>query len=256
MRRPFPVPIPVDHLFAMIQLDATETLTASSYLGTPHQQAPSTRRKCPGIVIGDGEMLFADSLASALHPDYKVLNCEPTIEGLVKSVSARRPDVVILGDCGLQAREPSALEELVAAASGSPIVLLVLPHDLPHAQQALTAGVGSIASRDSTLQDLKLAIASGLEGTRWLSPSLAIGWLEEQRVGSSVSPETGNPLTLTHRQLAVIRGFVAGKVAKEIAASLHVSRKTVEYHKYKLMNVLGIKSSAELVRFAIERGIA
>ena len=76
---------------------------------------------------------------------------------------------------------------------------------------------------------------------------------------SSSKPASEEPVPIdriSSRQRHILEGLVQGKIAKEIAGELDLSRKTVEYHKYKMMEQLGVKSTAELIRFAVRNGVA
>ena len=86
-----------------------------------------------------------------------------------------------------------------------------------------------------------------LEGRIYLTPALTKGCIERM----AASPEQSEP-QLTARQLDVLRLILEGRRMKEIAALLHLSARTVETHKYQMMELLGVESTAELVKYAIE----
>ena len=72
----------------------------------------------------------------------------------------------------------------------------------------------------------------------------------------SASEAPVDPISqLTARQREILTLLVSGKIAKEIASELHISRKTVEYHKYRMMGELGVATSAELIKLAVQSGL-
>ncbi len=97
------------------------------------------------------------------------------------------------------------------------------------------------------------AIRAALEGGTYLAPQLAGEVLEAMKKGSE---SAGDPVSaLTPRQREVLQLLVEGSSAKEIASSLAISARTVEYHKYEMMETLGIHTNAELIHFALKHGL-
>ena len=102
-------------------------------------------------------------------------------------------------------------------------------------------------------EELVQAVRVALEGGTYVSPSLAAELFQAERAKSRRSDEPR--VTLSARQRDVLRLLADGHSAKEIAKALDISSRTVEFHKYKLMDSLGLKNSAELIQFAIKQGI-
>ena len=97
------------------------------------------------------------------------------------------------------------------------------------------------------------AVRVALEGGTFVSPALAGELFQATRAESRDNDEPR--VTLSPRQREILRMLADGRSAKEIAKTLDISSRTVEFHKYKIMESLGLKSSAELIQFAIKQGI-
>jgi DNA-binding NarL/FixJ family response regulator len=107
--------------------------------------------------------------------------------------------------------------------------------------------------KHSAPEELLTAVRAALEGKIYLTPSLAGDVLQDMR-GSSRKPRDPVAL-LTPRQREILQLLAEGRSAKEIGAELGISARTVEFHKYQMMETLDLHASAELVHFAIKHGI-
>jgi DNA-binding NarL/FixJ family response regulator len=103
-------------------------------------------------------------------------------------------------------------------------------------------------SKESGFDELVTAIESVIAGHRYLSPRLAAGLIE-----GAASPEaSASPFEqLTSRQREILQLFAEGKTMKEIASITNLSTRTIEWHKYKMMKILGVRHSAALVQHAV-----
>ena len=125
-------------------------------------------------------------------------------------------------------------------------------HDDPaYARRAIDSGASGFIVKSSAPDELTQAISLAFAGGIYISPSI------QKKIDQS--PEVDYAATgddLTKRQKEILQLLSEGKSAKEIAVDLNISSRTVEFHKYRIMKMLGIESSAGLVRFAIQQGIA
>lgn len=126
--------------------------------------------------------------------------------------------------------------------------------DVAYAASAFEAGASGYVLKHSAASELLTAIRSALKGQTYITPMLAGELLNYQRNRPKNDGEEG-PARLTSRQREVLQLIAEGLSVKEAAAVLGISTRTVEFHKYSMMESLGLKSSAELVRFAVEHGI-
>jgi DNA-binding NarL/FixJ family response regulator len=122
--------------------------------------------------------------------------------------------------------------------------------DAAYARRALEAGASGFVLKHSAPAELVLAVRAALQGRTFIAPDLAA------EVFRTAKEKDADPLAaLTPRQREILQLLAEGKSAKEIAAALSLSARTVEFHKYTLMDALGMENSAELIRFAIKHGL-
>jgi len=130
----------------------------------------------------------------------------------------------------------------------SKIIVLTMHHDAELATRVMRAGASGFLLKHSAGEELLTAINQAVEGRVYLTPAMTREVIERMAVSSS-EPEP--QLTARHRE--VLRLILEGRRMKEIAAALNLSARTIETHKYEMMDVLGVHSTAELVRYAIEQ---
>jgi DNA-binding NarL/FixJ family response regulator len=114
----------------------------------------------------------------------------------------------------------------------------------------LKAGASAFLLKESAGEELVTAIHQALQGRVYLTAAVTRSVIERM---SDFGGQAAATSDLTPRQLDVLRLIVKGQRMKEIAATLKLSTRTVETHKYEMMQTLGLHSTAELVRYAIER---
>jgi DNA-binding NarL/FixJ family response regulator len=130
------------------------------------------------------------------------------------------------------------------------VVFLTMHRDAAYARRALEAGASGFVLKHSAPAELVLAVRAALQGRTFITPDLAA------EVFRTAKENNADPLAaLTPRQREILQRVAEGKSAKEIAAALGLSARTVEFHKYTLMEALGVENSAELIRFAIKHDL-
>ena len=139
------------------------------------------------------------------------------------------------------------MERLKAERIDSKVIVLTMHHDAELATRAMRAGASAYLLKHSAGEELLTAIRQAIEGRTYLTPTLTREVFERM---SSSSQDTGPQLTM--RQREVLRLILDGRRMKEIAAALQLSARTVETHKYQMMQTLGVDSTAELIKYAIE----
>jgi len=172
---------------------------------------------------------------------------------------------VRLPGSGVAAREdgpafpPQAVAEAFSAAArlrerspGVRVVILSMHAGEEYVLQALRAGAVGYLLKDAATGELELALRSVMRGESWFSPAVSRQVVEGyvQRVGGEPGADV-----LTTRQREVLRLVAGGKSTKEIAFDLNLSVKTVETHRAQIMERLGIRDVAGLVRYALRTGL-
>ncbi len=211
---------------------------------------PSRR---PRVLLADDHRLVAEGLRSLLTPDFDLVGVVEDGRALVEAVRALRPDVVVADIAMPRLNGIEALVQLRKDGDRVPVVFLTMHRDVAYARRALDAGASGFVLKHSAPAELVTAIHAALAGKTYLTPQLAGEVLESMKEG----PEKGaDPVaSLTPRQRQVLQLLAEGHSAKEIAARLEISARTVEFHKYQVMETLGLHTNAELTHFAIRHGV-
>jgi DNA-binding NarL/FixJ family response regulator len=171
----------------------------------------------------------------------------------VRAAAELKPAVVVVDiampilnglDAGQQVKESFPAVKLV---------YLTMNSDPELAAEALRRGASGYLLKTCAASELVVAVRNVLRGEPYLSPSLAkdtvryLRWQHKKLVEEDAR--------LTERQREVLQLLAEGKVMKEVGSILHMTTRTVAFHKYRIMEVLGAKSNAELVRYAVRNHI-
>ncbi|MCC6642702.1 MAG: response regulator transcription factor [Deltaproteobacteria bacterium] len=208
----------------------------------------------PRVLLAEDHRIVAEGLRSLLATDFDLAGMVEDGRTLVEAAQGLRPDVIVADISMPRLNGIEALEALRRDGPDVPVVFLTMHRDVAYARRALEAGAAGYVLKHSAATELLQALRAALEGGTYVSPALAGKVFEAMKNGPSTAVDPIRRLTL--RQREVLELLVEGLSAKEIAARVGISPRTVEFHKYQMMEAIGAKSSAELIRFAIEHGIA
>jgi DNA-binding NarL/FixJ family response regulator len=203
------------------------------------------------ILLADDHVVMLEGLRSLLERHYDVIDTVTDGNALVQAVLHHAPDVAVTdvsmpGGDGLEAAR--RIREL---APRTRVVLLTMNDSPELAASAMRSGVSGYVLKTDAATDLVTAIDAALQGGNHLSHTL-VGRTVAQL--SAAEPRSAHE-ELTTRQLEVLRLLGQGRTMKEVAVELGVSPRTVAFHKYRIMEVLGIHSNAELIQHAVFHGI-
>lgn len=205
------------------------------------------------VLLADDHRLVAEGLKSLLAPDFDLVGVVEDGRALVEAVRTLRPDVVVADIAMPHLNGIEALVQLRQDGDRVPVVFLTMHREVAYARRALDAGASGFVLKHSAPAELVTAIRAALEGKKYLTPQLAGEVLDAMKDGPD---RAADPIaSLTPRQRQVLQLLAEGRCAKEIAASLTISARTVEFHKYQLMETLGLRTNAELTHFAIKHGL-
>ena len=207
----------------------------------------------PRVLLADDHLLVAEALKSLLAPDFDLVGVVEDGLLLVEAAGTLRPDVIVADISMPHLNGIDALVQLRQGGNRVPVVFLTMHRDASFARRALEAGASGFVLKHSASVELIAAIRAALEGRTYLTPQLAGEVLDAMRQG----PERADdPIaSLTPRQRQVLQLLAEGRSAKEIASSLSISTRTVEFHKYQAMETLDLHTNAELIHFAIKHGL-
>ena len=207
----------------------------------------------PRVLLADDHLLVAEALKALLAEEFELVAVVQDGLAMVKEAKALRPDVVIADITMPHLNGLDALVELKRTAPEIRVVFLTMHHDVAYARRALEAGASGFVLKHSAPAELILAVKAALQGRTFITPALAGAVLDSMRR----EPDgVADPIAaLTPRQREILQLLAEGCSAKQVAAALGISHRTVEFHKYQLMESLGLESNAELIHFAIKHGM-
>jgi len=209
----------------------------------------NTRRNVPKIVIADDHTLVAEACRKLLEADYEIVATVSDGRALVRAVAEFRPHLVIVDVAmpllnGLDAAQQA--KELMPSVK---VVFLTMNHDADLAAEAFRRGASGYLLKTCAASELVVAVREVLRGKSYLSPMIAKDTVDFLlRQGKKLVDEADK---LTERQREVLQLLAEGKCMKEVAAALNLTPRTVAFHKYRIMEVLNVKSNAGLVQYAI-----
>jgi len=208
----------------------------------------------PRVLLADDHRIVAEGLKGLLAAAFDLAGVVEDGRALVDAARTLRPDVIV-ADISMPALNGiEALEILRNDELNIPVVFLTMHRDVAYARRALEAGAAGYVLKHSAATELLQALSAALNGGTFVSPALARQLFESRKPGLA---DAIDPIArLTRRQREILKWLVEGLSAKEIAAKLDISPRTVEFHKYQMIEVLGAQSSAGLIRIAVEHGIA
>lgn len=207
----------------------------------------------PRVLLADDHLIVAEALKSLLAQEFDLVGVVEDGRALVKAAGKLRPDVIVADVTMPHLNGIDALIQLRQSGDRVPVVFLTMHRDVSFARRALDAGASGFVLKHSAPAELLSALRAALEGKTYLTPQLAAEVLEALKQGPA---QAGDPIaSITPRQREVLQLLAEGHPAKEIAAKLSISSRTVEFHKYQMMETLGLRTNAELIHFAIKHGL-
>ena len=209
--------------------------------------------KRPRVLLADDHRMVAEGLKSLLAAEFELLGVVEDGRALVEAAKRLRPDVIVADITMPHLNGIDALAQLKKDNPNVRVVFLTMHQDAVYARRALEAGASSYVLKHSAPAELVMAIGAALQGKTFITPLLTGEVLQEIKHDPK---KIRDPVALlTPRQREILQLLAEGRSAKEIAATLGISPRTVEFHKYQMMESLQIQSSAELTHFAIKHGI-
>ena len=208
----------------------------------------------PRVLIADDHKIVVEGLKKLLGPEFEIAGAVEDGRELVKATEKLRPDVIVadISMPGLNGIE--AVRQIKKAYKEMKVVFLTMHPEVAYAASAFKAGASGYVLKHSAPDELVTAIQAALQGKTYVTPLIAGKLLQSYEQGASGQEKTD--YVLSPRQREVLQLLAEGHSAKEIAAILNTSVKTVEYHKYRMMENLGFKTLAELIRYAVKQGIS
>jgi DNA-binding NarL/FixJ family response regulator len=203
--------------------------------------------------MADDHYMVAEGLRSILVLEFDVVGIVSDGRELVVAAQSLAPDVIVLDISMPRLNGIEAARQIHAANPRVKLIFLTMHSDATYAVRALEAGASGFVLKHSATSELITAIRAALDGGTYVTPQVAGNLLGAARHGTPSSGEV--PTDITPRQREILQLIAEGWSAKEIAATLRISRRTAEYHKARLMENLNLQTTAELIQYAIRTGV-
>jgi DNA-binding NarL/FixJ family response regulator len=204
------------------------------------------------LLIADDHTLLAEACKSFLEPEFEVVGIADNGRTLLRLVSELRPDVVVLDIAMPKLNGLDAGEQIKHLSPATKLVFLTMDMSPEVAAEAFRRGASGYVVKSSSAEELARAIRRALKSESYLSPAITKETVEFLlRSGDSYVEEK----RITRRQSEVLQLLAEGLSMKEIANVLNLKPGTVAFHKYKMMETLGLKSNAELLQYAIKHHV-
>jgi DNA-binding NarL/FixJ family response regulator len=203
----------------------------------------------PRILLADDHTLLLDAFKALLEPEFEVVATVVDGRTLLDECARLHPDVVVLDIAMPLLNGLDAGRQLRGRRDAPKLIYLTMNPNPDLAGEALQFGASGYVLKSSAATELTQAIREALKGRSYITPLIA-----GEVVGSLAGSRDGKP-ELTSRQREVLQLLAEGRSMKEAADILNVAPRTVAFHKYRMMEQLGLKTSAELIRFAVRASL-
>jgi len=201
------------------------------------------------LLIADDHTLLAEACKNLLEPEFEVVGIVDNGRTLLRMASEMKPEVVILDIAMPQLNGLDAGDQIKQLLPRTKLVYLTVNMSPEVAAEAFRRGASGYVVKTSAAAELITAIRRALKSESYLSPLITketVDFLLRSR-----HPYVAEK-TITRRQSEILQLLAEGKSMKEIADVLDVKPGTVAFHKYRIMETLGLKTNAELIQYAIK----
>lgn len=206
----------------------------------------------PRVLLADDHVILLEAFQKLLEPTCHVVGAVADGRALLAAVERLQPDIIVADVSMPQLNGLEACEQLKRKHPDARLIFLTVSEDPDLAAEAIRRGASGYLLKKSASSELFEAIRSVLAGRPYITPLIST---EPAGVFVSRARNSDSAHTLTLRQREVLQLLAEGRSMKEAADILKVSPRTVAFHKYGMMEHLGIKTSAELVQHAVRLGL-
>jgi DNA-binding NarL/FixJ family response regulator len=204
------------------------------------------------VLLADDHAMVVDGLRSLIEKDFTLVGTAADGRSLVHLAQKLQPHVVVTDISMPLLNGIDAIRQIKNVARATRIIVLTMHNEPSLAQEAFRAGASGYLLKHSAGEELKTAINQVMQDRAYITPLIAKGL-----VASAMDPaaQKGHAASLTPRQREVLQLVAEGRTLKEIAAILNVSVRTAEFHKYSMMEHIQVRTTAELIQYAIKIGL-
>lgn len=205
----------------------------------------------PRVLLADDHALLLGAFEKLLSGDYDIVGQVSDGRALVEAADRLKPDVIVLDISMPFLNGLEAARHIKQKTRGVKLVFLTMNEDTDLAAEAFRAGASGYLLKRSAASELLTAIREVLQGRSYVTPLITEGLVGSLMHGADHTPSR----ELTPRQREVLQLLAEGRSMKEVASLLNLTPRTVAFHKYRMMEQLKVKSTAELVQYAVKNYI-
>ncbi len=204
------------------------------------------------VLLADDHRLLLQAFEKLLQPDFEVVGTVTDGRTLIAAARELKPDVIVLDIAMPRLNGMVAAERLKKMMPEVKLIFLTVNEDADFASEAMRIGASGYLLKSSAASELFHAIDAALEGRTYVTPLIMQGMIASLANGRQSREDSAK---LTTRQREVLQLLAEGRSMKEAANILGLSPRTIAFHKYRIMEELGLKTNADLFHFAIKHGI-
>jgi DNA-binding NarL/FixJ family response regulator len=201
------------------------------------------------VVLADDHTMLLDAFRRLLEPQCEIVGTAGDGRMLIEVALETRPELIILDISMPGLNGMDACAQLRKKLPNAKFIFLTVNEDEDLAAEAIRLGASAFLLKKSASSELTLAIEVALSGGTYITPLVTRGKSVGVFLNEAVKPGAEK---LTVRQREVLQLLAEGKLMKEVANILSLTPRTIAFHKYAIMEHLGIKTSAELVQYAVK----
>jgi DNA-binding NarL/FixJ family response regulator len=202
----------------------------------------------PRVLLADDHVLLLGAFEKLLAADCNIVGQVSDGRALVAAAEQLKPDVIVLDISMPLLNGLEAARQIKKKLSNVKLVFLTMNEDADLAAEAFRAGASAYLLKRSATSELPAAIREVMQGRSYITPLVADGL-----VGALIHDAA--PHQLTPRQREVLQLLAEGRSMKEVGSVLNLTPRTVAFHKYRMMEQLKVKSTAELIQYAVKHHI-
>jgi DNA-binding NarL/FixJ family response regulator len=205
----------------------------------------------PRVLLADDHALLLGAFEKLLSGEYDIVGQVSDGRALVDAADRLKPDIIVLDISMPFLNGLEAARQIKQKNRGAKLVFLTMNEDTDLAAEAFKAGASGYLLKRSAASELLTALREVLQGRSYVTPLITEGLVGSLLHGADHTPSR----ELTPRQREVLQLLAEGRSMKEVGSLLNLTPRTVAFHKYRMMEQLKVKSTAELVQYAVKHHI-
>ena len=204
----------------------------------------------PRVLLADDHVLVLEGFRRILQEHYELVGTVGDGHALLAAAKTVQPDIVILDISMPLLNGIDTAAQLKKICPTAKIIIVTMHAGADYVRSAFEAGASAYVLKGSAVDELDRAIRAVLGGHSYITPLIT-----KELVDVYLSAPSEKPRGLTPRQREVLQFLAEGRTAKEIANLLHITSRTVEFHKGQILDQLKLKTTADLIKYALTHGI-